>query len=373
MRAEVRQGVSQRLPARARDAEALQGDRACPTRRRSWRRSRRTRTTCPRGRHVNVSGRAVTESCHCRQQLEVRRLIRTWASRPDSWNIRASCRWRGRRASASHDWNEFHEHADETMLAAAGRALHGLRRALLPHRHADRGHGVRLSRSTTSFPSGTISSIAACGRRRSTAAQDQQFPGVHRPRLPGAVRRLVRARHQRAAGHDQEHRVRHHRPGLRGRLGRARAARQCAPARRSPSSAPARRGWPPPPSSTGRPLGHRLRARRPRRRPAHVRHPQHEARQENGRSAASICWRRRASTSSPTARSARTTPPTKLRDGVRRRRPVRRRDQAARSADRRAASSRASTSRWSSCTPTPRACSTASTRTATTSRPRART
>ena len=46
------------------------------------------------------------------------------------------------------------------------------------------------------------------------------FPGVHRPRLPGAVRRLVRARHQRAAGHDQEHRERDHRPRLGGRLGR---------------------------------------------------------------------------------------------------------------------------------------------------------
>ena len=76
------------------------------------------------------------------------------------------------------------------------------------------------------------------------AAQDQQLPRVHRPRLPGAVRGLVRAGHQRAAGHDQEHRVRDHRPGLRGGLGRARAARACAPARRSPSSAPARRAWP---------------------------------------------------------------------------------------------------------------------------------
>ena len=35
----------------------------------------------------------------------------------------------------------------------------------------------------------------------------------------------------------------------------------------------------------GRPLGHRLRARRPPRRPAHVRHPEHEARQAAGRPA----------------------------------------------------------------------------------------
>ena len=70
-------------------------------------------------------------------------------------------------------------------------------------------------------------------------AQDEQFPRVHRPRLPRAVRRLLRARHQRAAGHDQEHRGRDHRPRLGGRLGRARSRRRSAPARRSPSSAPA--------------------------------------------------------------------------------------------------------------------------------------
>ena len=173
--------------------------------------------------------------------------------------------------------------------AQAGRPLHGLRRAVLPHRHAHRRHGLGLPdqqpHSRVERPG--LSRPVAGGAR--TAAQDQQLPRVHRPRLPGAVRRLVRPRHQRAAGHDQEHRVRHRRQGLRGRLGRARAAGRCAPARRSPSSAPgpaglaARR-----PAQQGRPLGHRLRARRPHRRPAHVRHPQHEARQAASSSAASI-------------------------------------------------------------------------------------
>ena len=41
------------------------------------------------------------------------------------------------------------------------------------------------------------------------------------------------------------------------------------------------------PAQQGRPLGHRLRARRPHRRPADVRHPEHEARQERRRSGAS--------------------------------------------------------------------------------------
>ena len=56
------------------------------------------------------------------------------------------------------------------------------------------------------------------------AARDQQLPGVHRPAVPGAVRRLVRARHQRRPGHDQGDRARDHRARVRRRLDRARAA-----------------------------------------------------------------------------------------------------------------------------------------------------
>jgi glutamate synthase (NADPH/NADH) len=57
------------------------------------------------------------------------------------------------------------------------------------------------------------------------------------------------------------------------------------PAGRSPSSAAAHPASPPRRSSTGRPPGHGLRARRPSRRPAHVRHPQHEAGQVGHRAA----------------------------------------------------------------------------------------
>ena len=80
--------------------------------------------------------------------------------------------------------------------------------------------------------------------------------------------------------------MRDHRPRLGGRLGRCPSRRRRAPARRSPSSAPAR-----PASRAAAQLnqaghcGHRLRARRPPRRPADVRHPQHEARQAAGRPA----------------------------------------------------------------------------------------
>ncbi len=62
-------------------------------------------------------------------------------------------------AERVHDWHEFHEHADPAHAPETGRPLHGLRRAVLPHRRADRGHGVRLP-------------------------HQQPHPRVERPRLP---------------------------------------------------------------------------------------------------------------------------------------------------------------------------------------------
>ena len=50
------------------------------------------------------------------------------------------------------------------------------------------------------------------------------FPEFTGPRVSGAVRRLVRARHQRAARHHQERRERDHRQGLGAGLGRSRSA-----------------------------------------------------------------------------------------------------------------------------------------------------
>ena len=74
---------------------------------------------------------------------------------------------------------------------------------------------------------------------------DQQLPRVHRPHLPGAVRSRVHAERQRRSGRHQEHRARHHRPGLGRRLGRAAAAggadRQDGRGRRLRAG----RAWPP--------------------------------------------------------------------------------------------------------------------------------
>ena len=49
------------------------------------------------------------------------------------YRARAAGRSR-RRSERVRDWNEFHDHLPEKTLQRAGRALHGLRRAVLPHR-----------------------------------------------------------------------------------------------------------------------------------------------------------------------------------------------------------------------------------------------
>ena len=82
------------------------------------------------------------------------------------------------------------------------------------------------------------------GRSLAQPALDQQFPGIHRPHLPGAVRGLLHAEHRRQSRHHQDHRMRDRRPRLGKRLAQAGSRRAARPARRSPSSAPARRAWP---------------------------------------------------------------------------------------------------------------------------------
>ena len=131
-------------------------------------------------------------------------------------------------------------------------------------------------------------------RRARPAAQDEQLPRVHRPHLPGAVRRGLRAGHHRPAGHDQEHRERDHRPRLRRRLGRRRSrpthrtGKKVAIVGSGPAGPGRRRA-----AQQGRPHGHRLRAGRPHRRPADVRHPEHEARQGRRRAPRRSAARRR--------------------------------------------------------------------------------
>ncbi len=145
------------------------------------------------------------------------------------------------------------------------------------------------------------------------AARDQQLPGVHRPALPGAVRRIVRARHQRRSGDDQAHRAGDRRARVRRRLDRAAAAvrahreggrgRRLRPRR-------ARRGRSAEPR---RPHGDGLRARRSHRRAAALRHPRVQDGEAPSRSPARAAWSRKASCSAPASTSASTCRSTALR------------------------------------------------------------
>ena len=104
-------------------------------------------------------------------------------------------------------------------------------------------------------------------------ALDQQFSGVHRPHLPGAVRGGVHAEHRRQPGHDQNHRMRDRRPRLAGGLDRAAgpgaADRQEGRGRRL---GPGRDGLRPA-IGARRAYRHLVRKDRPGRRAAALRHP----------------------------------------------------------------------------------------------------
>ncbi len=84
--------------------------------------------------------------------------------------------------------------------ARAGRALHGLRRSLLPHRLPGQQPHSGLERPRLQRPLGERDSPPAC---------DEQLSRVHRPHLPCAVRSCLRAWHQSAAGLDQADRAQH--------------------------------------------------------------------------------------------------------------------------------------------------------------------
>ena len=82
------------------------------------------------------------------------------------------------------------------------------------------------ARSTTRSPTGTISSIS--GDWEAALAQsplDQQFPGIHRPDLPGALRGGLHAQHRDAPVAIKTIEQRHRRQGLCRRLGEGRAGR----------------------------------------------------------------------------------------------------------------------------------------------------
>ena len=158
------------------------------------RRARGTRT----GR-TDASGRRVDD------HGQDHRLSRNRPQRP------ALCAGRRPRAPLSR----VHHPAVAGSDPRPGGALHGLRHPLLSHRLPGEQPDPRLERSR-------LSRRVAAGAEE--PALDQQLPGIHRPRLPGAVRSLVHPQHHRGAGHHQDDRVRHRRPRLAGRLDQAAAA-----------------------------------------------------------------------------------------------------------------------------------------------------
>ena len=155
--------------------------------------------------------------------------------------------------------------------ARAGLAVHGLRDPVLPSGLSARQPDPRLERFRLPRP---------VGSRERAAARDEQLPRVDGPAVSGAVRGIVRARHQRLAGHDQGRRGHDRRARVRRRLGRraaaGRAHRQARRRRRIRAGRPGGGR----PAEPRRPLGHRVRARRSDRRAAALRHPRVQAREE---------------------------------------------------------------------------------------------
>ena len=143
------------------------------------------------------------------------------------------------------------------------------------------------------------------------AARDQQLPRVDRAAVPGAVRRLLRARHQRRSGRDQADRAVDRRARLPRRLDRAAAAgpahRQGGCGRRFGSGRSGRRRS----TESRRSQGHGIRACRSHRRAAALRHPRVQARETPPRAAARRCSSRKAWCSAPASTSASTSRPTR--------------------------------------------------------------
>ena len=114
------------------------------------------------------------------------------------------------------DFKEFVQTLPGRGPARAGRALHGVRRAVLPQRLPARQPDPGLERPRLPRP-------LARGDR--PAARDQQLPGVHRQALPRAVRGGVRAGDPRGRrGLDQADRGLDRQPRVGRGLDRAAAA-----------------------------------------------------------------------------------------------------------------------------------------------------
>ncbi len=109
------------------------------------------------------------------------------------------------------DWKEVYEPFPVESGPAAGGPLHGLRDPVLPR-------GLPPGQPDPGVERSRLPGRLVGGHR--AAARHQQLPRVHRPTVPGSVRRLLRAGHQRRPGDHRADRVRDHRAGLVRGMGR---------------------------------------------------------------------------------------------------------------------------------------------------------
>jgi glutamate synthase (NADPH/NADH) small chain len=124
------------------------------------------------------------------------------------------------------DWNEFHLHMEEEKLRQQGARCMDCG---IPFCHT----GTLLSGMASGCPINNLipewNDLVYRGLWKEALERlhkTNNFPEFTGTRLPGAVRRLVRARHQRPSRHNQKYRVLDYRQRLGGRLGRSASARR---------------------------------------------------------------------------------------------------------------------------------------------------
>ena len=215
------------------------------------------------------------------RSLDPRRLTNTrpWASQPDSSSICASCRSTARRPSACSDWNEFHHHMEEKQLRQqgarcmdcgvpfchTGKLISGMASGcpinnLIPEWNdlVYRGlwkEALERLHKTNNFPEFT-------GRVCPAPCEGSCVLGINEP--PVTIKNIECAIIDRGL---EEGWVVPEPPTM--RTGKKVAVIGSGPAGLAAAAQLNRAGH----------TGHRLRARRPARRAADVRHPEHEARQ----------------------------------------------------------------------------------------------
>ena len=129
-------------------------------------------------------------------------------------------------------------------------ALHGLRHSLLPHRPHGFRHGQRLPGQQPDPRVERPHLPRPLEGSARTPSQDEQLPGIHRPRLPRSLRRLLRARRRSSRPSPSRTTSAPSSTAAGRKAGSPHASPRSAPARKSPSSVPVPPDSPAPTNST---------------------------------------------------------------------------------------------------------------------------